>query len=353
MDYGSWPHRRRLPCVRGPGPALLTTLCCFRGCTSVVLALVVSACASSPSTPFGGEVETAAAATRGNTNLIVRAELEEAAGQTAWQVVENLRGRWLQPVRIGSISSGPAFAGVVVDRATRGELQELRFMVVDDIETMRRLSPSEATTRYGTGYVGGVIEVTSRGRAQDQAPAPRLVGDITPEAAQGRPPVAGDLLRVGCFSSQSQEVRVGEGLFLGAEGGDLVLGVGPRSRSVAVPFTNVSRVEVRARRSRSGVGAVIGALFGGVAGAIRGHSSYNPDEQSSLHYGRDFYVTFGAVVGGVGGAVLGRIFGSFIKTDTWIDAPQDWVVQYSESGSATPATSARAGACPSFDTDTR
>ena len=147
---------RSHPMIGGPSMS-------FRRCTSVVLALVVSACASSPDTPLGGDVETAAAATRGNTNLIVRAELEEAAGQTAWQVVENLRGRWLQPVRIGNFSSGPAFARVVVDRATRGELQELRFMVVDDIETMRRLSPSEATTRYGTGYTGGVIEVTSRG----------------------------------------------------------------------------------------------------------------------------------------------------------------------------------------------
>jgi hypothetical protein len=125
---------------------------------------------------------------------------------------------------------------------------------------------------------------------------------------------------------------------------------------VAVPFANVSRVEVRQRRSRSGVGAVIGALFGGVVGAIQGSSNYNPAGRrplSGFHFGREVYVTFGAVVGGVGGAVLGRILGSFIKTDTWIDAPRDWVVQYSESGSETPEATTRAGACPSFDTDTR
>jgi len=124
---------------------------------------------------------------------------------------------------------------------------------------------------------------------------------------------------------------------------------------VAVPFANVRRVEVRERRSRSGVGAVIGALFGGVAGAIRGSSSYDPAGRRPLggfHFGREVYVTFGAVVGGVGGALVGRILGSFIKHDTWLDAPQNWVVQYSESGSATPEASARAGACPSFDTDT-
>ena len=136
---------------------------CHR-CASLVLAVLASACSASANTPLGQEFETAAAATRGTVNLIVRAELEQAAGQTAWQAVENLRGRWLQPVRGRSFVSGPAYARVVVDQTTRGDLQQLRSMIVDDVETMRRLSPSEATTKYGTGYPGGVIEVTTRGR---------------------------------------------------------------------------------------------------------------------------------------------------------------------------------------------
>ena len=143
--------------------------------------------------------------------------------------------------------------------------------------------------------------------------------------------------------------------FLRGRGDDLLLGVGPRSRSVAVPFANVSRVEVRERRSRSGVSAVIGALFGGVAGAIRGSSSYNPaggarwavftlgGKSTSLSRGR----------GGIGGALVGRILGSFIRPIPGSMRPGTGVVQYSESGSATPEASARAGACPSFDTDTR
>ena len=134
-----------------------------RRCASLVLAVMASACGSSANTPPGQGFETAAAATRGNQNLIVRAELEELnAGQTAWQAVENLRGRWLRPVRGPSITAGPAYARVVVDGSTRGDLQELRSMIVADIETMRRLSPTDATTRYGTGYRGGVIEVTTR-----------------------------------------------------------------------------------------------------------------------------------------------------------------------------------------------
>ena len=136
----------------------------FRRCASVVLALVVSACASSPDTPSGGESETSAAASRGNSRLIVRAELDQLAGRSAWEAVEVHNLRWLQPRRGASINSGPSYARVVIDGAVRGELNELRRMSAENIETMRYLSAPDATTKYGTGYPGGVIEVTMRRR---------------------------------------------------------------------------------------------------------------------------------------------------------------------------------------------
>ena len=133
----------------------------FRRCAYVVLALVVSACASSPDTPFGGEFETSAAASRGNSRLIVRAQLEPLVGRSAYEAVETLNPRWLQP-RGGSPQYGPSYARVVVDGTVRRELADLYRMSTNNIETMRYLSASDATTRYGTGYIGGVIEVTTR-----------------------------------------------------------------------------------------------------------------------------------------------------------------------------------------------
>ena len=133
----------------------------FRRCASVVLALVVSACASSPDTPFGEEFATSAAASRGNSRLIVRAQLEQFEGWSAWQAVETLNLRWLL-ARSVSFISGPLYARVVVDGTHFGELAELNRMSTDTIETMRYLSAPDATTRYGTGYLGGVIEVTTR-----------------------------------------------------------------------------------------------------------------------------------------------------------------------------------------------
>jgi hypothetical protein len=51
---------------------------------------------------------------------------------------------------------------VVVDGVARGELDELRGLNNDTLETIRYLSAPDATTKYGTGFPGGVIEVTTR-----------------------------------------------------------------------------------------------------------------------------------------------------------------------------------------------
>ncbi len=133
----------------------------FRRCAWVVLALVVSACASSQNTPFGGEGGTATRASQGNSRLIVRAQLERLAGQSAWRAVETLNPLWLRS-RSVSVNYGPSYARVVVNGTVRRVLTDLYRMSTDNIETMRYLSASDATTKYGTGYAGGVIEVTLR-----------------------------------------------------------------------------------------------------------------------------------------------------------------------------------------------
>ena len=132
----------------------------FRCCASLVLALVVSACASSAGNPLGGGSETASGASRGNSRLIVRAQLEEFGGQSAWDAVDMLNQRWLRPIR--SSNSVPAYARVVIDGFSRRELDDLRSISADFVESLRYLSAINATTKYGTGYMGGVIEVTTR-----------------------------------------------------------------------------------------------------------------------------------------------------------------------------------------------
>ncbi len=120
----------------------------FRCCASLVLALVVSTCASSAGTSPGEEGE----ATTGDLRLIVRAELDRLPGQSAWDAVSSLRPHW----------TGRG-AGLRVDGSPYGESSELRRLRADDIESMRFLSGIDARVKYGRDFSNGVIEVTMIG----------------------------------------------------------------------------------------------------------------------------------------------------------------------------------------------
>ena len=129
-----------------------------RRCACLVLAFVLSACASSTDSPFAEGGGTATRAARGNSTLIVRAQLEELGGLSALDAVERFNRRWLSAAR------GGGYARVVIDGRDRRDLSVLRLLSSDGVESMLFLRSIDATSKYGTGFTGGVIEVTSRGR---------------------------------------------------------------------------------------------------------------------------------------------------------------------------------------------
>lgn len=96
-------------------------------------------------------------------NVITGAQIEEAGlvPFTAWEAVEQLRPNWLRS-RTSTITSGRIYAVVFVDGARYGGLDTLRSLPVANVEEMRYLSAQDAMTRYGSGYLGGVIEVIHR-----------------------------------------------------------------------------------------------------------------------------------------------------------------------------------------------
>ena len=114
----------------------------------------------------GGGGPAAEVAERGGPDFIPRAELEGYRGESAYDIVELIRRRWVRPQRSSGtgFSRESVYARVVIDGSSRRELRDLTSMNVDGIENMRYMSPVEATTKYGTGFSGGVIEVTTRGR---------------------------------------------------------------------------------------------------------------------------------------------------------------------------------------------
>lgn len=105
-------------------------------------------------------------AERGSRDFIPRAELEGYRGESVYSTINLIRRRWVQPRRSFStaFSRDPVYARVVIDGSSRRQLGDLLSMNVDGIENIRYMSAVDATTKYGTGFSGGVIEVTTRGR---------------------------------------------------------------------------------------------------------------------------------------------------------------------------------------------
>ena len=98
-----------------------------------------------------------------NRNLINREQLDAMPSITARDAVERLHRDWLRG-RGGSVqtATGRVYPVVFVDGRRFGELPVLRQFGVEEIEEIRFLSASDATTRFGTGYPGGIINLILR-----------------------------------------------------------------------------------------------------------------------------------------------------------------------------------------------
>ena len=126
---------------------------------ATLLALLLSACASSGDS---GRF-------RGPRDVIPRQELEQYPAMTALEAVRQLRPHWLNRRGEQSIADfGETTVRVHVDGARRGGPDALGALNIRDIEELRYMDGSEATTRFGTGYPMGVILVTIRGGAAPQ-----------------------------------------------------------------------------------------------------------------------------------------------------------------------------------------
>lgn len=80
----------------------------------------------------------------------------------AYEVVQRLRSRWLVARGRSSMSSSAPVV-VFIDNVQAGEVGVLYNVAVERITQIRYFDASDATSRWGTGYSGGAIEVvTSR-----------------------------------------------------------------------------------------------------------------------------------------------------------------------------------------------
>lgn len=101
---------------------------------------------------------------RGSPTLITQEELEELPPLTVFQAVERLRPAWIRGRASTIRGADPQRyrANVFVDGIPEGDLEALQRLIVRNVREIRFYSSSDATTRFGTGYPGGVIEVLTK-----------------------------------------------------------------------------------------------------------------------------------------------------------------------------------------------
>jgi hypothetical protein len=128
----------------------------MRALAGILALLLVGACQSAP----GGGT-----APRTGGSVIAQEELEALPALTVLQAIERLRPSWLRGrvTTVRGATRARYFAYVFVDRVPTGDLEVLGRMNAMDVREIRFLSASDATTRYGTGYPGGIIEVFTKG----------------------------------------------------------------------------------------------------------------------------------------------------------------------------------------------
>lgn len=151
------PHTPHTP----PTPHTLRHLRAWGIVCTLAFTVVATACASGSA---GSDDSSADAAPRGSATHIIQAEITAlSAVANAWDAVQRLRPQWLRGRGLTSVSNAEGSLPVVyLNNARLGDIDALRSIEAAAVLEMRFVRASDATTRWGTGHAGGVIEVLVR-----------------------------------------------------------------------------------------------------------------------------------------------------------------------------------------------
>jgi len=118
--------------------------------------LLLSSCATAPGT-------------QGDRDVISEEEIRRSSATDAYRLVSSLRPAWLRErgavtLRTADTDDGPALLNpqivVYIDGTRLGDVSDLETVATTGLTSIRRLSPSEATQRFGTGHPRGAILLT-------------------------------------------------------------------------------------------------------------------------------------------------------------------------------------------------
>jgi hypothetical protein len=99
-----------------------------------------------------------------DTNVITLEEIQASQAPTAYDIIQQLRPRWMVRNRGQRTfaETDDDYAKVVVDDLPPREFDFLSQISRDSIQELRFLDAREATYLYGTGYTAGIVKVTLR-----------------------------------------------------------------------------------------------------------------------------------------------------------------------------------------------
>jgi outer membrane cobalamin receptor len=122
------------------------------GCC-LLIAASMSACAMHNRSDDGG----------GSPQIITEVEVRNSHAPNAYEVVKKLRGNFLSNRGATSVmnTSSPE-PTVYVDGVPFGPLATLRNIPAEQVSSIRLYRAWEAETKYGSGNMGGVIEVATK-----------------------------------------------------------------------------------------------------------------------------------------------------------------------------------------------
>jgi outer membrane cobalamin receptor len=104
---------------------------------------------------------TTSVAQRGpSSDVLTRAEIESSRAANAYELLQQLRPQFLRSRGAFSVNDPRGgFPVVYINDMPHGDLNALRSILIEEIDEIRYISAADATTRWGTGHAGGVIQV--------------------------------------------------------------------------------------------------------------------------------------------------------------------------------------------------
>ena len=99
----------------------------------------------------------------GTSDLILRSEILQVPDRSAFTLIRLLRPRWLSArMQATPRNPTPVYAHIYVDNLEYGPIESLYDLSSNVIDRINFIGSLDATTLYGTGFMGGVIHVYTR-----------------------------------------------------------------------------------------------------------------------------------------------------------------------------------------------